>query len=73
VYDSITTDVFGFRNLSVGLFGMLKGRAVSIPTAYFDGVLWIERGIATTTTTTDRSGGVEGSSYYYYNVYTRED
>jgi hypothetical protein len=42
VYDSITTDVFGLRNLSVGFFGLLKGRTSYIVTAYFDGVYWIE-------------------------------
>jgi hypothetical protein len=60
VYDSITTDVFGFKNLGVGMFGMMKGRVTYIPTVYFDGTLWIEQG-------TDLQNGDE-----YYNVYTRE-
>lgn len=60
MYDSITTDVFGLQNLSVGMFGMLKGRVTYIPTVYFDGTIWIERG-------TDMKSGEE-----YYNVYTRE-
>lgn len=43
-YDSITTDVFGLSNIGVGLFGLLKGRSNVIQTAYFDDVLWIEKG-----------------------------
>ncbi len=61
MYDSISADVFGLRNLGVGMFGMLKGRVTYIPTVYFDGTIWIERG------TEVQSGEV------YYNVYTREE
>ena len=59
VYDSITTDVFGFTNVGVGLFGMMKGRSTYIQTVYFDGIIWIERGVF---------DGVE-----YYNVYSRDE
>lgn len=64
IYDAITTDVFGLKNLGVGMFGMLKGRATYIPTAYFDGSIWIERGVSSGAAT----GGEE-----YYNVYAREE
>lgn len=56
-YDNISTDVFGFTNVGLGLFGMLQGRSSYIETAYFDGMLWIERG-------NDMSGE-------YFNVYVR--
>ncbi len=56
-YESITTDVFGLKNLVFGMFGMLQGRATYIPTAYFDGTLWIEQGRDPTT-------GMEYSSVY---------
>ncbi|KAL7565709.1 hypothetical protein ACA910_005404 [Epithemia clementina (nom. ined.)] len=59
-YESITTDAFGFSNLNVGLFGMLKGRSTYIQTLYFDNLLWIEQGYTP-----------EGE--IYYNVYTRQD
>jgi hypothetical protein len=58
VYDEITTDVFGLQNLSVGFFGLLKGRANYLESSYFDGLFWIERG-------TSPEGRV------YYNVYVR--
>jgi hypothetical protein len=60
-YEKVTTDVFGLTNIGVGMFGMLSGRSSYIPTAYFDGAIWIETG-------TDQATGVE-----YYNVYTSED
>eukprot|EP00529_Nitzschia_sp_RCC80_P030832 CAMPEP_0113503922 /NCGR_PEP_ID=MMETSP0014_2-20120614/34438_1 /TAXON_ID=2857 /ORGANISM="Nitzschia sp." /LENGTH=294 /DNA_ID=CAMNT_0000398993 /DNA_START=141 /DNA_END=1022 /DNA_ORIENTATION=+ /assembly_acc=CAM_ASM_000159 len=44
-YDSISTDIFGFQNIGVGMFGMLQGRSTFIPTVYFDGDIWIERGV----------------------------
>ena len=49
VYDKITTNILGFQNVGVGLFGMLKGRANYVESAYFDGVFWMERGISPTT------------------------
>mmetsp|Transcript_10495 Transcript_10495/g.25033 ORF Transcript_10495/g.25033 Transcript_10495/m.25033 type:complete len:301 (-) Transcript_10495:1559-2461(-) len=48
-YDSISTDIFGFQNIGVGMFGMLQGRSTFIPTVYFDGDIWIERGVDPTT------------------------
>jgi hypothetical protein len=60
VYEDITTDVFGFSNLGVGFFGLLKGRANYVESAYFDGRFWIERGTSP-----------EGQTYY--NVYVRND
>lgn len=59
-YRSITTDVFGLTDIGVGAFGMLKGRATYIETAYFDGRIWIER-------------GVDGNGMEYYNVYARDE
>lgn len=59
-YDNITTDMFGFSNLGVGTFGLLQGRVTTIYTAYFDGQLWIERGLT-------------GQGNDYVNVYIRED
>mmetsp|Transcript_1071 Transcript_1071/g.2760 ORF Transcript_1071/g.2760 Transcript_1071/m.2760 type:complete len:301 (-) Transcript_1071:110-1012(-) len=61
-YDKIVTDVMGFTNLGIGMFGMLKGRSTYIQTVYFDNKLWIESGI-------DQSNFGET----YYNVYARED
>jgi hypothetical protein len=46
VYDKITTNVMGFRNVGVGLFGLLKGRANYVESSYFDGTFWIERGVS---------------------------
>jgi hypothetical protein len=59
VYDEITTDIFGWSNLGVGFFGLLKGRANYVETAYFDGTLWLEKGASPT--------GEE-----YFNAYSRE-
>lgn len=60
VYDKIVADVLGFSNVGVGMFGLLKGRANFIETAYFDGAYWIERGL-------DPSGETD-----FINVYVRE-
>lgn len=60
-YEKITTDVFGLTNIGVGMFGMLSGRSSHIPSAYFDGKIWIETG-------SDPATGSE-----YYNVYMTED
>ena len=60
-YDKIVTDVMGFSNLGIGMFGMLKGRNTYIQTIFFDNKLWIESGV-------DPANGET-----YYNVYTRED
>lgn len=59
VYDQITTDLFG-RNLPVGFFGLLKGRANYIETAWFDGTYWIDRGFS--------PKGEE-----YFNVYVKDE
>jgi hypothetical protein len=59
-YENITTDVFGLNNIRVGAFGLLKGRGSFIQTAFFDGRIWIEKGI-----------DLNGSEYY--NVYTRDE
>jgi len=48
VYDKITTNVMGLKNLGVGFFGLLKGRANYVESAYFDGIFWIERGMSPT-------------------------
>ena len=58
-YDSISTDVFGLKGLGVPEFGVLKGRATYIQTAYYDGSIWIERGT-----------NVNGDEFF--NVYTLE-
>ena len=58
-YDHITSDLLGFQNIPVGLFGLLKGRTSSIFTSYFDGTYWIEQGY-----------GPTGNEYC--NVYVRE-
>lgn len=60
VYDKITTDAFGMKDMGVGLFGMLQGRANYIVSAYFDGTFWVERG----------RGRVEGTDYL--SVYVRQ-
>jgi hypothetical protein len=62
VYDRITTDAFGFTNVGVGLFGLLKGRANYVETAYYDGKYWIEQG-----------QGVDGNGDDFVNVYVREE
>lgn len=43
VYETVTTDVFGFQKLNVGFFGLLKGRVNYVSTSYFDGSVWIEQ------------------------------
>jgi len=63
VYDKITADAFGFANVGVGLFGMLKGRTNYVETAYFDGSYWIEGGVV------DDGGGGRGSEFW--NVYVK--
>ena len=44
VYDSISMDALGFKNIGTGLFGMLQGRSQTIHTAYFDDDYWIDLG-----------------------------
>lgn len=58
VYEEIVTDVFGFKGLPVGFFGLLKGRANYIESVYFDGAHWIDRGFSP-----------EGEDYF--NVYVK--
>jgi hypothetical protein len=60
VYDKILTDAFGFMDVSVGFFGLLKGRSNFVESAYFDNSFWIER-----------SYGPTGQEFL--NVYVRED
>jgi hypothetical protein len=60
VYDKIVTDAFGLMNVSVGFFGLLKGRSNFVESAYFDSTFWIER-----------SSGPTGQEYL--NVYVREE
>lgn len=57
-YERILTDVLGFQNVGLGMFGMLKGRTSVIQTVYFDNDVWIETG--------------KDGSYDYFNVYVRE-
>jgi hypothetical protein len=59
VYDEIKTDVFGLKDVGVGFFGLLKGRANYVESAYFDGRFWIERGFSP-----------DGNEYF--NAYVRE-
>ena len=59
-YQTVTTNVFGFRNVGVGFFGLLQGRSNYIQSVYFDNTLWIEQGV-----------NPQGVSFY--NVYTRND
>mmetsp|Transcript_8722 Transcript_8722/g.12337 ORF Transcript_8722/g.12337 Transcript_8722/m.12337 type:complete len:216 (-) Transcript_8722:287-934(-) len=59
VYDQIKTDAFGFNNLSVGFFGLLKGRANYVESSFYDGQFWIERAF-----------GPDGMDYY--NVYIKQ-
>ncbi|KAG7369516.1 hypothetical protein IV203_027262 [Nitzschia inconspicua] len=63
-YQTITTDVFGLKNLGVGAFGLLQGRGTNIATAYFDGRMWIEQCV-------DRNNG--NNNNFYYNVYVRNE
>lgn len=58
-YDKITTDVLGFKNVGIGMMGMLQGRGAQIQTVYYDDDMWIETG----------KDGMND----YFNVYTRED
>jgi hypothetical protein len=60
VYDKILTDAFGFMDVGVGFFGLLKGRSNFVESAYFDNTFWIER-----------SYGPTGQEFL--NVYIRED
>jgi hypothetical protein len=60
VYDKILTDAFGFMDVGVGFFGLLKGRSNFVESAYFDNTFWIER-----------SYGPTGQEFL--NVYVRED
>jgi len=61
MYEKIVTDVMGFSNVGIGLFGILKGRSTYIQTVFFDNNLWIESGV-------DESNNGET----YYNVYSRD-
>ena len=58
-YEKITTDVLGFKNVGIGMMGLLQGRGAQIQTVYFDDELWIETG--------------KDGAFDYFNVYTRED
>jgi hypothetical protein len=60
VYQQVTSDAFGLKNIGVGLFGLLKGRANYVETAYFDNQYWIERG-----------KGLSGDEFV--NVYVRQE
>jgi len=62
MYDKIVTDVMGFTDVGIGLFGILKGRSTYIQTVFFDNNLWIESGV-------DESNFGET----YYNVYARDN
>lgn len=62
VYDAITMDTFGLRNLGIGFFGMLKGRSNYIQTAFFDGKIWIDRGFD------QMKDGLE-----YFNIYVLQE
>jgi len=60
VYKDIVTDIFGMKNIGVGFFGLLKGRANYVESIFMDGRFWIERGY-----TVDGKGT-------YYNVYMKQ-
>ncbi|GAX15999.1 hypothetical protein FisN_22Hh144 [Fistulifera solaris] len=60
VYDKITTDVFGFKNVGVSFFGLLQGRSNCVQSAYFDGNFWIEEAV-----------GPDGEKFV--SVYLRDD
>jgi len=62
MYEKIVTDVMGFSNVGIGLFGILKGRSTYIQTVFFDNNIWIESGV-------DQSNSGE----VYYNVYARDE
>ena len=59
-YQEITTNIFGFQNVGVGFFGLLKGKANYVESVFMDGRFWIERG-----STFDGKG-------VYYNVYMKQ-
>jgi hypothetical protein len=61
IYDRIVMDAFGFENVGIGFFGLLKGRANFVETAYFDDDFWIERSV-----------GLDGKSDFL-NVYVKEE
>lgn len=65
VYENIVTDVFGFKGLGVGFFGLLQGRSNYIETVFMDQMYWIERGY---TAATENGGGGEE----YFNVYVKQ-
>lgn len=62
MYEKIVTDVMGFTNVGIGLFGMMKGRSTYINTVFFDNNMWIESGVD------DANFGET-----YYNVYIRDE
>lgn len=62
MYEKIVTDVMGFSNVGIGMFGMLKGRSTYINTVFFDNNIWIESGV-------DEANSGET----YYNVYARDE
>jgi hypothetical protein len=72
VYDTITMDAFGFSNIELCFFGLLKGRSNYIETAFFDGDVWIEQQPQQSS-----SGRLDGSDSdaadSIWNVYVRED
>jgi hypothetical protein len=60
-YGSIVCDAFGFKDVGIGFFGLLKGRMSYIQTVYFDDDIWIESGSA-----------VDGSGTFV-SVYKKEE
>jgi hypothetical protein len=64
VYEKVTFDAGPFKNVGVGLFGMLQGRAARIVTAYFDSEYWIERASSS-------RGPIGGGGDEVFNVYVR--
>lgn len=60
VYDKISCDAFGLKDVGVGFFGLLKGRASYIQTFYFDDEIWIDGGRT-----------ADGSSHF--SVYSKQD
>lgn len=59
VYDKVTMDAFGFKNVKICTFGLLNGRTNYVETAFYDGDVWIE-------STSDSFGSA------LLNVYVRE-
>lgn len=59
IYQDIVFDAFGFKSFPAGFFGILKGRATTIETVWFDGRLWFERGYT-------------NDGFEYYNVYMKD-